>query len=146
MTPDREVPIGALLALGLQEQEAKHLCDNKPTVLWHHLCRKDGALALAVLTGDEFALIKAELARAGVPGAHERTQQDVLNLVWLLAGNECPEFGTPWYSHELHSSVACALLLRMVAESWGFDEEATKQRQLDLFATKLGVAQNVEPI
>jgi hypothetical protein len=34
----------------------------------------------------------------------------------------------------------------MVAESWGFDEEATKQRQLDLFATKLGVAQNVEPV
>jgi hypothetical protein len=144
MTPDREVPIGALLALGLQEQEAKHLCDNKPTVLWHHLCRKDGALALAVLTPDEFALIKAELARAGVPGAHERTQQDVLNLVWLLAGNECPEGA--WYSHELHSSVACALLLRMVAESWGFDEEATKQRELENFGKLLGVAANVEAI
>ena len=146
MTPDREVPIGALLARGIQEQEANHITGNKPTVPWHQLARTDGGLALAVLTNDEFGLIQQELGRAGVPAPQERTRQDVLQLVWTLAANHCPEITSPWYNRELHSSCACGLLLRLVAEAWGFDAEVQRQQELNLFAAKLGVATSVEPV
>ena len=144
MTPDREVPIGALLALGLQEQEAQHLCDNKPTVLWHRLARVDGNLAISVLTDEEFDLVRQELARAGLPGAHERTRQEAVGYVLLLAGELCPE--GPWYSVDLHSAVACAILLGLVQQAWGFDEQQVKQRELENFGKLLGVAANVEAI
>jgi hypothetical protein len=145
MTPDREVPIGALLARGIQQQEANRITGNKPAVLWHELARQDGGLALAVLTEAEFHLIVAELRRAGLPEV-EPTQQEVLNLIWTIAASECPAFGTPWYSHELHSSVACAQLLTLVQQAWSFDAEQAKQRQLDLFAAKLGVPGSVEQL
>ncbi len=145
MTPDREVPIGTLIARGIQEQEAHHICDNQPTVAWHKLARVDGNLAISVLTDDEFGLIVTELQRAGLPTV-DITRQDVINLIWTIAGNECPEPGTLWYSVDLQSAVACAQLLALVQQAWGFDEEATKQRELENFGKLLGVAQNVEPI
>ena len=145
MTPDRLVPIGTLIARGIQEQEAKHITGNKPTVLWHELARIDGALAISVLTEAEFDLIVAELRRAGLPEV-KPTRQEVLNLVWTIAASECPEFGTPWYSHELHSSVACAQLLALVQQAWSFDAETTKQRELENFSKLLGVATSVETV
>lgn len=145
MTPDREVPIGALLARGVSEQEAQHLCDNKPTLLWHRLARVDGNLAISVLTDDEFGLIVAELQRAGLP-AVDITRQDVINLIWTIAGNECPESGSLWYSADLHSAVACAQLLALVQQAWGFDQNLVKQRELENFGKLLGVAANVEPV
>jgi hypothetical protein len=146
MTENREVPIGTLIARGIQEQEARHICDNQATVPWHKLARIDGALALAVLTPDEFALITAELQRAGLPAVDTITRQDVISLVWTIAGNECPKPGTLWYSVDLHSAVACAQLLALVQQAWGFDPEAEKQKQLESFGKLLGVAANVEPI
>jgi hypothetical protein len=130
----------------MQEQEARYICDNGSTVLWHELARIDGALAINVLTDDEFNLIVAELWRAGLPATDTFTRTNLIELVWTVAGNECPEPTSRWYSVSLHSAVACAQLLALVEQSWGFDEQVTKQRELDLFATRLGVAANVEPI
>lgn len=146
MKPDREVPIGALLARGIQEQEAHHICGNKPTVPWHKLARIDGGLAISVLTEEEFGLILAELRRGGLPAVAEFTRQNLLELVITIAANECPEHGTPWYNTELHSAVACAQLLKLVQQSWGFDADEVKRREQSNFAKLLGVAANVVPV
>lgn len=146
MTPDRLVPIGALIARGVQEQEARHITGNKATVPWHELARADGGLALAVMTDQEFDLIRQELGRAGVPTASTLTHQDVFNLIVAIAENECPAKGTLWYSTELHSAVACAQLLALVQQSWGFDDQDQRQKELDLFASRLGVTTTVETV
>jgi len=145
MTPDREVPFGVLIARGIQEQEARHICDNQATVLWHKLARIDGSLAISVLTDDEFNLITAELRRAGLPAVNI-TRQDVISLVWTIAGNECPDPASSWYSVDLHSAVACAQLLALVQQAWGFDAEQVKQRDVENFGKLLGVAANVKAI
>jgi hypothetical protein len=146
MTPDREVPIGALLARGIQEQEANHITGNKPTVLWHELARIDGGLALSVLTEAEFDLIRQELGRAGIPAHETITRQEVFNFVVTVGENDCPPKGTPWYNQELHASVACGVLLRLVAEAWSFDAEAEKQKRVENFGKLLGVATSVEAV
>lgn len=146
MTPDREVPIGALLARGIQEQEANHITGNKPTVPWHELARIDGGLALAVLTEDEFNKIRQELGRAGIPAPEKLTRQNLFDYIVTVGENSCPPKGTPWYSAELHANAACGVLLRLVAEAWGFDAEVQRQQELNLFAAKLGVASTVEPV
>jgi hypothetical protein len=146
MTPDRLVPAGTLLARGLEAQEVHIITGGSPTIEWHKLARIDGGLALAVLTEDEFNLIRQELGRAGIPDPARLTRQDVFNLILTIAENECPPKGTRWYSVDLHSAVACAQLLRLVAEAWSFDAEVQRQQQLDLFAAKLGVPASVEQI
>jgi hypothetical protein len=147
MTPDRKVSAEALLAQGIKPQDVRHITGNQPEMPWHQLARIDGALALAVLTNDEFDLIRQELARAGLPAAEERTREDVLALIWTVAGNDCPTLGTPWYSVDLQSAVACAQMLTLVQQAWSFDEKLAKQRELESFGKLLGVpAANVEPI
>lgn len=144
MTPDRLVSADVLLARGLTPQEVRHITGNQAAVQWHLLARMDGGLALAVLTNEEFEKIRQELGRAGMPAPQERTRQEVLLLVWTLAANHCPESTSPWYSRELHSSCACGVLLRLVAEAWGFDADTARQQELELFASRLGVATTVE--
>lgn len=146
MTPDRLVPAGVLLARGLEAQEVHHITGGSPTIEWHKLCRLDGGLALAVLTEAEFDKIRQELGRAGIPAPETLTRQDVFNLIVTIAENECPPKGSPWYSADLHSAVACAQLLALVHQSWGFDAEVQRQQELNLFAAKLGVATAVETL
>ncbi len=146
MTPDRLVPAGVLLARGLEAQEVHLTTGGSPTIEWHKLCRLDGSLALAVLTEGEFDKIRQELGRAGIPDPATLTRQDVFNLTLTIAENECPPKGTRWYSADLHSAVACAQLLALVHQSWGFDAEVQRQQELNLFAAKLGVATSVEQV
>ena len=146
MTPDRLVPAGVLLARGLEAQELHHITGGANTIEWHKLCRIDGGLALAVLTEAEFDKIRQELGRAGIPAPETLTRQDVFNLIVTIAENECPRKGTLWYSTDLHAGVACAQLLALVADAWGFDAEEQRQQELNLFAAKLGVTTSVEPV
>lgn len=141
---EKLIPIGDLLALEVQEQEARILCEGSNIIEWHKLARKDGGLALAVLDDADFDKIVQELRRAGLPDTAPADRATVLLLVWTIAESEVPP--APWYDRELHSAVACAQLLTLAFQAWGYDAEAEAARKSESFAKLLGVAQNVETV
>ena len=141
---EKLIPIGDLLALDVQEQEARILCDGGAFIDWHKLARKDGGLALAVLDDADFGKIVQELRRAGLPGTAPADRGTVLNLIWAIAESEVPP--APWYDRSLHSAVACANLLTLAFQAWGYDAEAEAVRESESFAKLLGVATNVETV
>lgn len=141
---EKLIPIGDLLALEVQEQEARILCDGGAFVEWHKLARRDGGLALAVLDDEDFDLLVQELRRAGLPSTAPADRKTVLHLVWAVAEGQVPP--APWYDRELHSAVACANLLTLAYQAWGYDAKQEAERESESFAKLLGVATDVEPV
>lgn len=141
---EKLIPLGDLLALDVQEQEARILCDGGAFIEWHKLARKDGGLALAVLDDADFDKIVQELRRAGLPSTAPADRTTVLHLVWAVAEGQVPP--APWYDRDLHSAVACAALLTLAYQAWGYDAAKEAERERESFAKLLGVAQNVETV
>lgn len=137
MNSDRQVPIGTLVANGLSEQEAKTLCNNKPTVAWVDLARRDGTLALTVLTPDEFNNIADVLVQKGIPREQVQTPEGLVEVLIAFARSQSP--AGSWYNHSLTSAVACAALLCLAQEAEGYTEVQTKEAKIANFAAKLGV-------
>ena len=140
----RRVPIGVLLEFGFSEQEANQVCSGRNTIAWHELAKHDGITAIRALTDEEYARIvaylKPDAIAAGVP-FEESNRNFVPSLVWGAAEASVPPKGNPWYSHVLHSAVACAILLRLVAEAFGKSAQEQAAQDSQSFAAKLGVAQ-----
>lgn len=137
----REVPIGVLIEQGFSEQEAKHITNNQPSVLWHELALQDGIAAVRALTDSEFDRIAVHLIAQGVPVDQAQDRARFISTVWTVAEDSCPKRGTPWYSQSLHSAAAAGLLLALVQDAFGKSEaEAAEQQSLN-FARTLGVVQ-----
>lgn len=141
---EKLIPIGDLLALEVQEQEAHILCEGYTFIEWHKLARKDGGLALAVLDDADFNKIVQELHRAGLPDTAPADRNTVLSLIWANAESEVPP--APWYDRGLHSAVACAHLLTLAFQAWGYDAAKEAEREIESFAKLLGVASTVETV
>lgn len=141
---EKLIPIGDLLALEVQEQEAHILCEGQTFIEWHKLARKDGGLALAVLDDADFNKIVQELHRAGLPDTAPTDRATVLHLLWAAAESQVPPF--PWYDRGLHSAVACANLLTLAFQAWGYDDDKEAEREAQSFAKLLGVATKIETV
>lgn len=141
---EKLIPLGDLLAQGVQEQEAKIITNGQPYIEWHKLARQDGVLALSVLDEADFNKIVQELRRAGLPDTAPADRTTVLHLIWAVAEGQVPP--APWYDRGLHSAVACANLLTLAFQAWGYDAAKEAERERESFAKLLGVAQNVEQV
>lgn len=137
--------LGELIFKGkLTEQQALEMTDGRPDMKYHHLVRKDGLLALKILTQHEIDLLIDELRRGGLPEDAPATAETIANLVWTFAQNECPQ--GDWYTPDLHSAVACAHLLTLMQDAFGYDEVRQREKEIEDFASKLGVATRVKPV
>lgn len=145
---ERLIPIGDLLAQGLQEQEARHICGSEPFIAWHKLARIDGGLALHVLDEADQDLLIQELLRQGLP--KEALSQfngyaaAITQLVWHSAVQQCPQ--GEWYDQSIVSAVACSILLCLAQQAWGYDPELEAKRASASFAATLGVASGIEQV
>ena len=140
MNSDRQVPVGTLVAQGISEQEAKAICEGEPTVAWVDLARRDGKLALAVLTPDEFNNIADVLVNKGIPREQVQTPDGLVEVLIAFARSQSPSGS--WYNHSLTSSVACAALLCLAQEAEGYTEVQTRKAEVANFAAKLGIKEN----
>jgi hypothetical protein len=145
---ERLIPIGDLLAQGLQEQEARHICGSEPFIAWHKLARIDGQLALQVLDEEDLGKIVGELKRQGLPkealSQFNGYADAISQLVWHGAVQQCPE--GDWYDNTLVSAVACSILLCLAQQAWGYDPELEAKRASASFAATLGVATGIETV
>ena len=137
----REVPRGVLLEQGFSEQEANYITDNKPTILWSELAKRDGIAAIRALTDAEFNRIAVHLIAQGVPAEQAQDRARFISTVWAIAADSdsVPTHGSPWYDQSLHSAVACGLLLRIVQDAFGKSEEEVAAQESLNFKKLIGV-------
>lgn len=135
----REVPRGVLLEQGFSEQEANYITDNKPTILWSELAKRDGIAAIRALTDAEFNRIAVHLIAQGVFAEQAQDRARFISVAWAIAADSVPAHGSPWYDQSLHSAVACGLLLRIVQDAFGKSEEEVAAQESLNFKKLIGV-------
>ena len=107
------------------------------TMTWPELARHDGALALQLLTDEEYRLIANALVAEGLPPEQVAKPEGLIEVLVAVAHFECPK--GEWYDGGLVSAVACAKLLTLTQQEWGYEEAVAKANQTEAFAKSLGV-------
>lgn len=107
------------------------------TIAWTALARYDGTLALQVLTDEEYRLIANALVAEGLPPEQVAKPEGLVEVLVAVAHFDCPK--GEWYDASLVSAVACAKLLSLTQQAWGYDEAVAKANESVAFAKVLGV-------